>query len=627
MELYDPLHADEDIDGEEDAEEHGSSATATAKSGRLSRRQKRQIKEKAKKLERQQQAEPPSAIPSRAPPAPRQQQREAVEIEYVTADPAAQLAALGGDAADLQQFLAVFKKLSAEPESEEGASAADEGPSSVAASEPSNDAAAAEGDADGADAEKGDGDEPRLSRRAQKKLQQLAVADLKGGVAHPEVVEVQDVRSGDPKLLVFLKAARNSVPVPRHWCHKRKYLQGKRGVEKPPFVLPDFITATGITKMRNSDVEKTDEKSLKSKTRERFAPKMGKIEIDYEVLHDAFFKFQTKPPLSKFGDTYYEGREFEAKAHTAKPGQLSAKLREALGMEGGIAPPPWLIGMQRYGPPPSYPGLRIPGLSAPLPPGASYGFHPGGWGKPPVDAYGRPLYGDVFGTSTESSSDGSSSSSSKAPRALWGEPGAAAGGTSGSGGAGGQPEDVEGVIIAPPEEAPAPLPPPLPPSAPSLSGTMTPMLDGTMSVPLSISGMSGIETPDFVDLRKGGARGAAAASAAAPAAAAPSLYTVLPEKRTGLTGSLLGTTHAYIVPAAGSASQSAAQGGGAGSSSASSAAAGAAAAAGSFGGSSSGEGGGVAVTINPDELGALDEAALAKKYETELAATKVREGL
>ena len=34
------------------------------------------------------------------------------------------------------------------------------------------------------------------------------------------------------------------------------------------------------------------------------------------------------------------------------------------------APPPWLVNMQRYGPPPSYPGLRIPGLNSPLPPGS-----------------------------------------------------------------------------------------------------------------------------------------------------------------------------------------------------------------------------------------------------------------
>lgn len=41
--------------------------------------------------------------------------------------------------------------------------------------------------------------------------------------------------------------------------------------------------------------------------------------------------------------------------------------------------------VQRYGPPPSYPHLKIPGLNAPIPDGASFGYHPGGWGKPPVD--------------------------------------------------------------------------------------------------------------------------------------------------------------------------------------------------------------------------------------------------
>jgi len=30
--------------------------------------------------------------------------------------------------------------------------------------------------------------------------------------------------------------------------------------------------------------------------------------------------------------------------------------------------------------------------------GTSFGYHAGGWGKPPVDENGKPLYGDVFGT-------------------------------------------------------------------------------------------------------------------------------------------------------------------------------------------------------------------------------------
>jgi splicing factor 3B subunit 2 len=50
-----------------------------------------------------------------------------------------------------------------------------------------------------------------------------------------------------------------------------------------------------------------------------------------------------------------------------------------------------------HGPPPSYPNLKIPGLSAPIPGGMQFGYHPGGWGKPPVDEYGNPIYGDVFG--------------------------------------------------------------------------------------------------------------------------------------------------------------------------------------------------------------------------------------
>ena len=59
--------------------------------------------------------------------------------------------------------------------------------------------------------------------------------------------------------------------------------QGKRGIEKPPFQLPEYIANTGITKLRNAALEADEKKKLKSKTRERMAPKMGKIEIDYQV--------------------------------------------------------------------------------------------------------------------------------------------------------------------------------------------------------------------------------------------------------------------------------------------------------------------------------------------------------
>ena len=165
-------------------------------------------------------------------------------------------------------------------------------------------------------------------------------------------------------------------------------------------MLADFIADTGITKIRDARNEEEEKKTSKQRQRDKMQPKMGKINIDYQILHDAFFKFQTKPKLTRHGDIYYEGKEFELQLQHKKPGHLSEALKQALGMPEG-APPPWLINMQRYGPPPAYPKLKIPGLNAPIPEGASFGYHPGGWGRPPVDEQGRPLYGDVFGTEKE----------------------------------------------------------------------------------------------------------------------------------------------------------------------------------------------------------------------------------
>lgn len=125
------------------------------------------------------------------------------------------------------------------------------------------------------------------------------------------------------------------MPVPRHWCFKRKYLQGKRGFEKPAFHLPEFIMKTGITEMRQALAEKEDAKTLKAKMREKIRPKMGKIDIDYQKLHDAFFKHQTKPTMSIHGDIYYEGKEFETTMKDKKPGVLSDEMRMALGMPVG----------------------------------------------------------------------------------------------------------------------------------------------------------------------------------------------------------------------------------------------------------------------------------------------------
>lgn len=211
--------------------------------------------------------------------------------------------------------------------------------------------------------------EQKISKKKQKQMTRITVAELKQKVSRPELVELHDVTANDPLFLLQLKSVKNSVAVPRHWSSKRRYLQGKRGYEKPPFLLPDFIRQTGIMEMRDSIQDKEGGKTLKAKTRERVQPKVGSLQMDYQRLHDAFFKWQTKPKLSIHGDLYYEGKEFEKK-YKMKPGELSNDLRRALGMPTGQNahryPPPWLSAMRQHGGPPSYPYLRIPGLNADL---------------------------------------------------------------------------------------------------------------------------------------------------------------------------------------------------------------------------------------------------------------------
>lgn len=73
----------------------------------------------------------------------------------------------------------------------------------------------------------------------------------------------------------------------------------------------------------------------------------GGVDVDYRTLYEAFFQHQTKPDkLTTFGDLYYEGKEYETiKSSNFRPGYMSEKLREALGMQNEYSPPPctWLF--------------------------------------------------------------------------------------------------------------------------------------------------------------------------------------------------------------------------------------------------------------------------------------------
>ncbi|VDK42029.1 unnamed protein product [Anisakis simplex] len=418
------------------------------------------------------------------------------------------------------------------------------------------------------------GETQKLSRRKLRIAMQPSITELKESTGRPDVVEWADVTSRDPHLLVSLKAYRNTVPVPRHWNAKRKYLAGKRGFERPPFDLPDFIKRTGIMEMRETMWEKEDAQSLKAKMRERARPKLGRIDIDYQKLHDAFFKWQVKPTMTQMGELYYEGKELETIMKEKKPGNLSDELRIALGMPIGPNaskfPPPWLIAMQRYGPPPSYPNLKVPGLNCPIPEGCAFGYHAGGWGKPPVDEHGKPLYGDVFGIEAPSMPE--MDDESRIERRHWGEIGSDEDSSDES------DEDEEDLADGTATE----------------TGFITPATTEGFTTPSGItSGVpTGVETPDTIELRKGKRVEESIAGGDTPA---PQLYTVLQERKVDrIAGQMLASTHVYdiskkAVPAP------AAQGGG-----------------------GAGETGGVEVSLNPEDLDLADQKGLEKKYEEQL---------
>ncbi|GAA5939500.1 hypothetical protein JCM3775_004840 [Rhodotorula graminis] len=456
---------------------------------------------------------------------------------------------------------------------------------------PGQAAAGENGAADGADdkgqviysddelpSEEEEEDAAEMSKRKQRKLNRLSVAELKRLVKKPEVVDWVDVSANDPRLLVEIKSHRNTVPIPQHWQQKSAYLNGKRGIEKPPYQLPSFIADTGIATQRDAVKEKEDQQSLKQKTRERVQPKMGKIDIDYQKLHDAFFRYQTKPKMTEFGEVYYEGKEYETKLKEKRPGDLSDELKEALSIPP-LAPPPWLISMQRYGPPPSYPNLRIAGLNAPIPEGAAWGFHPGGWGKPPLDEFGRPLYGDIYGVAAEGEGAQAGEPIVKEP---WGEL---------------EPEEEVSEDESDDEDedddgeaAPAD-------GLQTPSGLETP--SGLASVTSTVPG--GLETPDFLELRK--RREETESDAGGP----KELYQVLPERESRMRG-FMGSDRVYDVSALGG-------GGGAGGA----AGAGAAPAPPVLGqedrGTKRKAAGGVEVALDAADLEGLSEADLRARYD------------
>ena len=221
--------------------------------------------------------------------------------------------------------------------------------------------------------------------------------------------------------------------------------------------------------------------------------------------------------------------------------------------------------MQRYGPSPSYPNLKIPGLNAPIPDGCWFGYHAGVWGKPPVDGFGRPLYGDVFALVGNPGEP--ILLDEQVDRTLWGELESEEEEVEVEESQEEEGQDQEGEIdqseLIPPGE-----------------GLATP--SGFSSVPV------GLETPDMIELRKKNIEAEMGNNDT------PQLYTVLPEKRTDRVGqAMMGSTHVYDVAAASSSQKS---------------------------------NGGVELSLDPSELERLDPDSMAARYEQILRQQQSNDG-
>ncbi|AGO10966.1 AaceriAFR539Cp [[Ashbya] aceris (nom. inval.)] len=206
---------------------------------------------------------------------------------------------------------------------------------------------------------------------ARRRVERPALAELKALVPHPELIQWYDSDAQDPYLLVHIKTSKNVVPVPAHWQTKREYLSGRSVLEKRPFELPDVIKQTDIESMRNVLTGLSEDKTLKQEARARVQPKLGRLDLDYVKLHDAFFKLgrNWRPDIMlHYGDLYYENRKLDQEAHWTRmrrryrPGRLSLPLRKALGLAEG-RPPAWCKKWKDIGLPPSYPGLKVAGIN------------------------------------------------------------------------------------------------------------------------------------------------------------------------------------------------------------------------------------------------------------------------
>ena len=224
----------------------------------------------------------------------------------------------------------------------------------------------------------------------KKSARYISQALLRASASNPLVVEEVDRTAPQPFFLIFLKAYMANIKISPEWSQKRRLYQNKSGNEKGNFFIPKFIEDLNARHLVQRD-DKTQRQELAAIARAR----LTKHNIDYQQWDDAFHIHMPRIRFDTLDQTQYEGKsEVERFQHLSPLDPLSAELQRALGMfqTPSATPlstinimPPWIPKMQQHGPPPAYPNVYIPGVNAPLPPGAD-------WCPPPQQQPQQPQF-------------------------------------------------------------------------------------------------------------------------------------------------------------------------------------------------------------------------------------------
>ena len=196
-------------------------------------------------------------------------------------------------------FLSIFKKFTVDPDSKDSADNIN-----LAEAENSDDS---DGGMDMDVDEDEAAPERVLSKKQRKRQARLTVAQLKQLVDHPEVVEDHD-ESLDARLLVHLKSLRGTVPVPQHWSQSANTYRASKALSRVHMSCQRLLQPLGSPRCaKPSESRRMRRSSSKSSVSVR--PKMGKININYQALYDAFSGEMKKPHLTAHGEIYFEGKE------------------------------------------------------------------------------------------------------------------------------------------------------------------------------------------------------------------------------------------------------------------------------------------------------------------------------